>query len=156
MDGLPKEWHNLIPTPVKTEGPCMILYDQQIHTDITVAANKPDIILRHNTEKWCKQIEVSVPVEKNIRQPKKQTKGRNSQDVRNENRNYSGHSGSSTGSHDATFNKRKFKENFEEFERRNHPGNRTTWDGPHSSENPKNSTIEIRAFIPKELSRDLE
>ena len=26
-------------------------------------ANKPDIILRHNFEKWCKLIEVSVPAE---------------------------------------------------------------------------------------------
>ena len=32
-----------------------------------------------------------------------------------------------------TFIKRKFKEDSEEFKRRNHPGNRTMWDGPHSS-----------------------
>ncbi|EEB19129.1 reverse transcriptase, putative [Pediculus humanus corporis] len=65
MDGLPKEWYNHIPSPVTTVGPCTVLYDQQIHTDRTVPANKPDIILRHNAEKWCKLIEVSVPAEKN-------------------------------------------------------------------------------------------
>ena len=48
MDGLPEEWYNHIPTPVTTVGPCTVLYDQQIHhTDRTVPANKPDIILRN-------------------------------------------------------------------------------------------------------------
>ena len=66
-----------------------------------------------------------------------------------EGRNYSGHRGSSnTGSHTTTFNERKFKENFEEPKRRrNHRGNRTMLDGPHS---PEFSII--RAFIPKESS----
>ncbi|CAG7786598.1 unnamed protein product [Allacma fusca] len=74
-------------------------------------------------------------------------------DVGNKNRNDSGHRGS-IGSH-ATFNERKFKEDYEEPKRRNHPGNRIMWDGPHSSENIINSTTEIRVFVPKESGRNL-
>ena len=62
--------YNHILTPVTTGGPCTVLYDQQIHRDRTVPANKPDIILRHNAEKLCKLIEVSVPAEINTRQPR--------------------------------------------------------------------------------------
>ena len=47
MDGLPKEWYNQ-----------RIHARLQIHTDRTVPANKPDIILRRNSEKSCKLIEV--------------------------------------------------------------------------------------------------
>ena len=65
----------VVSNPVRTAGSCTVLYDQQIHTDRTVPANKPDIILRHNPEKWCRLIEVSVPAEKSTRQTKKQTKG---------------------------------------------------------------------------------
>ena len=36
LDGLTKEWYDHIPNPVTTGSPCMILYDQQIHTDRTV------------------------------------------------------------------------------------------------------------------------
>ena len=49
------------------------------------------------------------------------------------NRNDSGNRGSITGSHATTFNKRKFKEDFKKPKRRNHPGNCTKRDGPHSS-----------------------
>ena len=52
--------------------------------------------------------------------------------------------------------KRKYKKDFEDFKRRNHPGNRTMQDDPHSSENIINSTNKIRAFISKESGRDLE
>ena len=51
-------------SPVTSAGPRTVLYDQLIHTDRTVPANKPDIILRHDAEKWCKLIEVPVPAEK--------------------------------------------------------------------------------------------
>ena len=43
MDQLAKEWYNHILTPGTTAGPCTVLYDQQIHTDRTVIANKPDV-----------------------------------------------------------------------------------------------------------------
>ena len=64
MDELAKEWYNNIPRPGTTAGPCTVLYDQQIHTDRSVPANKSDIILRHNVKKWCKLIEGFVPAEK--------------------------------------------------------------------------------------------
>ena len=71
------------------------------------------------------------------------------------NRNDSGHRGS-IGSHDTTFNERKFKEDFEELKRRrNHPGNRTMWDDLDSSGNIINSTTDIRVFVSKESSRNL-
>ena len=77
---------------------------------------------------------------KSTRHPKKGAKGSNSQDVGSKDRNDSGHRGSITGSHATTFNEKKFKENSVEFKRRNHPGNRTMWDVPHSPENIINST----------------
>ena len=44
------------------------MYDRQNLTDRNVPADKPDIILRHNAEKSCRLIKVSVPAEK--KQPK--------------------------------------------------------------------------------------
>ena len=64
----------------------------QIQSDKTVPANKPDVILRHNVDKWCKLIEVSVPA----------------RNVGSKNINDSGHSWHIESY--ATFNKRKFKE----------------------------------------------
>ena len=66
------QWH--FKTGYESRSMQVVLYDQQIHTDRTVPTNKPDIILKHNSKKWCKLIEVYVTAEKYTRQPKKWTK----------------------------------------------------------------------------------
>jgi len=43
-----------------------ILWDFPIHTDSTIQANRPDIIVKDSTEKTCLLIEMSVPTDHNI------------------------------------------------------------------------------------------
>ena len=38
-----------------------ILWDMRIHTDRTIAANRPDIVLKNKKEKTCLLIEVTIP-----------------------------------------------------------------------------------------------
>ena len=47
MDGLVKEWYKHMASPVTTASP----YDQRIHFEGFVTADKPDIVLEHNAER---------------------------------------------------------------------------------------------------------
>lgn len=60
------KWYEHSPKPVTSVGLCTILYDQQIQTDRTIAANKPDIVIRDLAKKSCLLIDVAVPCDQNV------------------------------------------------------------------------------------------
>lgn len=63
---VPSKWYLHQPEAV-TNGPSVtILYDQQVHTDRSITANRPDIILRNELGKTCLIIDVSVPQDSNV------------------------------------------------------------------------------------------
>ena len=61
-----EKWYDHAPLPVTTENHVTLLYDQQIRTDRTVSANKPDIVMRDISKKVCYIIDVSVPCDENV------------------------------------------------------------------------------------------
>ena len=61
-----ENWYEHKPEVV-TGGPGFtILWDFPIHTDRTIQANRPDIVVKDKQEKTCLNIEMSVPSDKNV------------------------------------------------------------------------------------------
>ena len=61
-----KNWYEHKPEAV-TEGPGFtILWDFPIHTDRTIQAYRPDIVVKDKQGKTCYLIDMSVPSEKNV------------------------------------------------------------------------------------------
>ena len=60
------KWYDHQPNPVTTINHHTVLYDQQVHTDRTIMANRPDIILRDGSKQMCLLIDVSVPCDGNV------------------------------------------------------------------------------------------
>ena len=65
---VPGKWYEHTPQEVTNAigKKTTILYDSQVHTDRTIKANKPDIVIRDNTAKKCWMIDVSVPADHNV------------------------------------------------------------------------------------------
>ena len=55
-----------MPKPVYEEGDVTMLWNQAVHTDREVTANRTDIIIKNKKEKTCKLIDVAIPAERNI------------------------------------------------------------------------------------------
>jgi hypothetical protein len=49
-----------------------VLWNQGVHTDREVAANKPDIIIKHKKQKTCVLVDVEIPVYRNVTQKEAQ------------------------------------------------------------------------------------
>jgi len=45
-----------------------MLWNQAVHTDREVTANKPDIIIKNKKEKTCTLIDVAIPADRNVEQ----------------------------------------------------------------------------------------
>jgi len=45
------KWYTHMPKPVCEEGDVRVLWNQAVHTDREVTANRPDIIIKNNKEK---------------------------------------------------------------------------------------------------------
>ena len=58
--------HTHMPKPVYEEGDVTVLWNQAVHTDTEVTANRPDIIIRNKKEKTCTLIDVAIPVDRNV------------------------------------------------------------------------------------------
>jgi len=43
-----------------------VLWNQAVHTDREVTANRPDIIIKNKKEKTCTLIEVGIPTDRNV------------------------------------------------------------------------------------------
>lgn len=63
---IPDKWYKHQPEPVVQHEDITILYDQQIRTDRTIKANKPDLVIKNIKEKKCHLIDVSVPADSNV------------------------------------------------------------------------------------------
>ncbi|KAL1446402.1 hypothetical protein WDU94_005646 [Cyamophila willieti] len=61
-----RKWYEKEPDSVITKEDITILYNQPVHTDRTINANKPDIIVKNRKEKTCLIIDVAVPADSNI------------------------------------------------------------------------------------------
>jgi hypothetical protein len=60
-----KTWYDHKTAPVVENEKVTILWDFTIHTDKTIMANRPDIIVRDKTKKTCLMLDVSIPSDRN-------------------------------------------------------------------------------------------
>jgi len=51
-----------------------VLWNQAVHTDRDVTANRPDIIIKNKKEKTCTLIDVAIPVDRNAVQKEAEKK----------------------------------------------------------------------------------
>jgi hypothetical protein len=63
-----------MPKPVYEEGDVTVLWNQAVHTDREVKANRPDIIIKNKIEKTCTLTDVAIPVDKNVMQKEEEKK----------------------------------------------------------------------------------
>ena len=52
--------------PMYEEGDVTVLWNQAVHTDREVTANRPYIIIKNKKEKTCTLIDVAVPADRNV------------------------------------------------------------------------------------------
>jgi len=55
-----------MPKPMYEEGDVTVLWNQAVHTDREVSANRPDIIIKNKKEKTCTLIDVAIPADRNV------------------------------------------------------------------------------------------
>ena len=55
-----------MPKPVYEEGYVTMLWNQAVHTDREVTANRPDIIIKNKKEKTCALTDVAIPADRNV------------------------------------------------------------------------------------------
>jgi hypothetical protein len=51
-----------------------VLWNQTVHTDREVTANRPDIIIKNKKEKTCTLIDVAIPADRNVVQKEAEKK----------------------------------------------------------------------------------
>jgi len=68
------KWYTHMPKSVYEEGDVTVLWNQAVHTDREVTANRPDIIIKNKKEKSCTLIDVAIPVDRNIVQKEAEKK----------------------------------------------------------------------------------
>jgi len=55
-----------MPKPMCEEGDFTVLWNQAVHTDREVTANRRDIIIKNKKEKTCTLIDVAIPADRNV------------------------------------------------------------------------------------------
>jgi len=60
------KWYTHIPKPVCEDGYVTVLWNQAVHTDREVTANRPDIIIKNKKEKTCSLIDVAITADRNV------------------------------------------------------------------------------------------
>ena len=68
------KWYTNMPKPVYKEGDVTGLWNQAVHTDREVTANRPDIIIKNEKEKTCTLIDVAIPADRNVVQKEAEKK----------------------------------------------------------------------------------
>ena len=63
-----------MPKPVCEEGDVTVLWNQAVHTDREVTANRPDIILKNKKEKTCTLIDEAISADRNVMQKEAEKK----------------------------------------------------------------------------------
>ena len=61
-----QNWYEHNPEPVTEGDQVTILWDFPIHTDRTIKANRPDIVVKDLNKKKCTLIDMTVPADRNI------------------------------------------------------------------------------------------
>ena len=65
-----------MPKPVYEEGDVTVLWNQSVHTDREVTANRPDIIIKNKKEKTFTLIDVAIPADRNVVQKEAEKKSK--------------------------------------------------------------------------------
>ena len=60
-----KRWYENEHKTVKDNNSVTILWDMPIHTDRTITANRPDIVLKNKKDKTCLLVEKTTPLDIN-------------------------------------------------------------------------------------------
>jgi len=55
-----------MPKPVYEDGDVTVLWNQAVHRDREVTANRPDIIIKNKKEKTCTLMDVAIPADRNV------------------------------------------------------------------------------------------
>jgi hypothetical protein len=55
------KWYTHMPKPVYEKGDVTVLWNQTVHTDRKITANRADIIIKNNKERTCTLIDVANP-----------------------------------------------------------------------------------------------
>ena len=55
-----------MPKPVCEKGDVTVLWNQAVHTDREVTANRPDIIIKNKKEETFTLIDVAIPADRNV------------------------------------------------------------------------------------------
>ena len=63
-----------MPKPVCEEGDVTVLWNQAVHTDREVTANRPNIIIKNKKEKTCTLIDMAIPADRNVVQKEAEKK----------------------------------------------------------------------------------
>jgi len=63
-----------MPKPVYEEGDVTVLWNQAVHPDREVTANRPDIITKNKKGKSCTLIDVAIPADRNVVQREAENK----------------------------------------------------------------------------------
>ena len=58
--------HTQMPKPVCEDGDVTVLWNQAVHTDRKVTANRPDIIIKNKKEETCTLLDVAIPADRNV------------------------------------------------------------------------------------------
>ena len=58
--------HTHMPKPVYEEADVTVLWNQAVHTDREVTANRPVMIIKNKKEKTCTLINVAIPADRNV------------------------------------------------------------------------------------------
>ena len=61
-----ERWYEHEPMTITRKDSITILWDMSIHTDRTIPANQPDIVLKNKKGKTCLFIDTTIPLETNI------------------------------------------------------------------------------------------
>ena len=60
-----ERWYEHEPKTVNENDSVTILWDMPIHTDRTIAANRPDIVLKNRENKTCLVTDITIPLDTN-------------------------------------------------------------------------------------------
>ena len=66
--------HTRVPKPVYEEGDVTVLWNQEVHTEREVTANRPNIIIKNKKEKTRTLIDVAIPEDRNFVQKETEKK----------------------------------------------------------------------------------
>ena len=64
--GTQGNWYEHHPEPVTEGKDTVVLWDFPIHTDRTIQANRPDIVIKDKTNNTCLFIDMSIPSDRNV------------------------------------------------------------------------------------------